>query len=235
MDNEDEEEEGDGALEPSCPPNPYQMHPPPEGCCTTDGEPSERAALRCGSPVPRVPGGWQRTCPSHSGCAGCTSPWPSGSQPLSDLWTTSPLRMGLDPTVRFPSLVVGKVDCISHSGRLVLRVQLRPVSRNGLSPLSGLTVGKGRSVVSRNPGESPTHSCRTVGEPRHGDARWAVFGHQSACPALGETWSTPLALPLSSPTASLSALCSPATIPGELCSQLIYNCSSQLWTHGDKR
>ncbi|XP_054583888.1 protein GREB1 [Eptesicus fuscus] len=36
-DNEEEEEEGDGALEPSCPPNPYQMHPPPEGCCTTDG------------------------------------------------------------------------------------------------------------------------------------------------------------------------------------------------------
>ncbi|XP_039086980.1 protein GREB1 isoform X3 [Hyaena hyaena] len=37
VDHEDEEEEGDGALEPSCPPNPYQMHPPPEGCCTTDG------------------------------------------------------------------------------------------------------------------------------------------------------------------------------------------------------
>ncbi|KAM8931417.1 protein GREB1 isoform 1-T1 [Lycaon pictus] len=36
-DNEDEEEEGEGALEPTCPPNPYQMHPPPEGCCTTDG------------------------------------------------------------------------------------------------------------------------------------------------------------------------------------------------------
>ncbi|XP_017911133.1 PREDICTED: protein GREB1 isoform X8 [Capra hircus] len=36
-DNEEEEEEGDGALEQNCPPNPYQMHPPPEGCCTTDG------------------------------------------------------------------------------------------------------------------------------------------------------------------------------------------------------
>ncbi|XP_016075192.1 PREDICTED: protein GREB1 isoform X4 [Miniopterus natalensis] len=35
-DNE-EEEEGEAGLEPSCPPNPYQMHPPPEGCCTTDG------------------------------------------------------------------------------------------------------------------------------------------------------------------------------------------------------
>nr|KAF6446884.1 growth regulating estrogen receptor binding 1 [Rousettus aegyptiacus] len=37
VDNEEEEEEGEGGLEPSCPPNPYQMHPPPEGCCTTDG------------------------------------------------------------------------------------------------------------------------------------------------------------------------------------------------------
>ncbi|KAB0391680.1 hypothetical protein E2I00_000438 [Balaenoptera physalus] len=36
VDNE-EEEEGEGGLEQSCPPNPYQMHPPPEGCCTTDG------------------------------------------------------------------------------------------------------------------------------------------------------------------------------------------------------
>ncbi|XP_036290530.1 protein GREB1 isoform X2 [Pipistrellus kuhlii] len=36
-DNEDEEEEGDGGLEPSGLPNPYQMVPPPEGCCTTDG------------------------------------------------------------------------------------------------------------------------------------------------------------------------------------------------------
>ncbi|XP_071077684.1 protein GREB1 isoform X4 [Desmodus rotundus] len=37
VDNEEEEEEGEGGMEPSCPPNPYQMHPPPEGCCTTDG------------------------------------------------------------------------------------------------------------------------------------------------------------------------------------------------------
>ncbi|XP_036119331.1 protein GREB1 [Molossus molossus] len=37
VDNEEEEEEGEGGLEPTCPPNPYQMHPPPEGCCTTDG------------------------------------------------------------------------------------------------------------------------------------------------------------------------------------------------------
>ncbi|XP_014647659.1 PREDICTED: protein GREB1 isoform X1 [Ceratotherium simum simum] len=37
VDNEEEEEEGEGALEQNCPPNPYQMHPPPEGCCTTDG------------------------------------------------------------------------------------------------------------------------------------------------------------------------------------------------------
>lgn len=38
VDNEEEEEEGEGALEQSCPPNPYQLHPPPEGSCTTDGE-----------------------------------------------------------------------------------------------------------------------------------------------------------------------------------------------------
>ncbi|KAG8524773.1 Protein GREB1 [Galemys pyrenaicus] len=37
-DNEEEEEEGEGALEPNGPANPYQMHPPPEGCCTMDGE-----------------------------------------------------------------------------------------------------------------------------------------------------------------------------------------------------
>uniref|UniRef100_A0A8D0YIM0 Growth regulating estrogen receptor binding 1 n=1 Tax=Sus scrofa TaxID=9823 RepID=A0A8D0YIM0_PIG len=37
VDNEEEEEEGEGALEQSCPPNPYQLHPPPEGSCTTDG------------------------------------------------------------------------------------------------------------------------------------------------------------------------------------------------------
>ncbi|XP_055255905.1 protein GREB1 isoform X3 [Moschus berezovskii] len=37
VDNEEEEEEGAGGPEQNCPPNPYQMHPPPEGCCTTDG------------------------------------------------------------------------------------------------------------------------------------------------------------------------------------------------------
>ncbi|XP_054557356.1 protein GREB1 isoform X5 [Talpa occidentalis] len=37
VDNEEEEEEGEGALEPNGPATPYQMHPPPEGCCTTDG------------------------------------------------------------------------------------------------------------------------------------------------------------------------------------------------------
>ncbi|XP_053523104.1 protein GREB1 isoform X4 [Artibeus jamaicensis] len=37
IDNEEEEEEGEGGLEPSCPPNPYQTHLPPEGCCTVDG------------------------------------------------------------------------------------------------------------------------------------------------------------------------------------------------------
>ncbi|KAM6150075.1 protein GREB1 [Erethizon dorsatum] len=36
-DNEEEEEEGEGGLETNGPPNPYQLAPPPEGCCTTDG------------------------------------------------------------------------------------------------------------------------------------------------------------------------------------------------------
>nr|XP_004665741.2 protein GREB1 [Jaculus jaculus] len=37
VDNEEEEEEGEGGLEPSSPSNSYQLPPPPEGCCTTDG------------------------------------------------------------------------------------------------------------------------------------------------------------------------------------------------------
>uniref|UniRef100_A0A2K5CY69 Growth regulating estrogen receptor binding 1 n=2 Tax=Aotus nancymaae TaxID=37293 RepID=A0A2K5CY69_AOTNA len=37
VDNEEEEEEGEGGLEPNSLPNPFQLHPPPEGCCTTDG------------------------------------------------------------------------------------------------------------------------------------------------------------------------------------------------------
>uniref|UniRef100_A0A2K6A701 Growth regulating estrogen receptor binding 1 n=1 Tax=Mandrillus leucophaeus TaxID=9568 RepID=A0A2K6A701_MANLE len=37
VDNEEEEEEGEGGLETNSPPNPFQLHPPPEGCCTTDG------------------------------------------------------------------------------------------------------------------------------------------------------------------------------------------------------
>ncbi|XP_069871310.1 protein GREB1 [Dipodomys merriami] len=37
VDNEEEEEEGEGGLETSSPPNPYQLPPAPEGCCTTDG------------------------------------------------------------------------------------------------------------------------------------------------------------------------------------------------------
>ncbi|XP_078204635.1 protein GREB1 isoform X4 [Callithrix jacchus] len=35
--DEEEEEEGEGGLEPNSLPNPFQLHPPPEGCCTTDG------------------------------------------------------------------------------------------------------------------------------------------------------------------------------------------------------
>ncbi|XP_076415733.1 protein GREB1 isoform X4 [Peromyscus maniculatus bairdii] len=37
VDNEEEEDEGEGGLEPSSPSNAYQLPPPPEGCCTTDG------------------------------------------------------------------------------------------------------------------------------------------------------------------------------------------------------
>ncbi|CAH6786825.1 protein GREB1 [Phodopus roborovskii] len=37
VDNEDEENEGEGGVEPSSPSNAYQLPPPPEGCCTTDG------------------------------------------------------------------------------------------------------------------------------------------------------------------------------------------------------
>ncbi|XP_077009338.1 protein GREB1 [Tamandua tetradactyla] len=37
VDNEEEEEEGEGGLESSSPPDPYQMHPTPDGSCTTDG------------------------------------------------------------------------------------------------------------------------------------------------------------------------------------------------------
>lgn len=55
MDNEDEEEEGEGGLEPTCPPNPYQMHPPPEGCCTMDGEAGSWQSLRLCAPGPLCP------------------------------------------------------------------------------------------------------------------------------------------------------------------------------------
>ncbi|KAM4804030.1 protein GREB1 isoform X1 [Urocitellus parryii] len=37
VDNEEEEEEGEGGPDPNGPPNPYQLPPAPEGCCTTDG------------------------------------------------------------------------------------------------------------------------------------------------------------------------------------------------------
>lgn len=57
VDNEEEEEEGEGGLEPSCPPNPYQMHPPPEGCCTTDGEPAGPCR-----PLPAVPTAQSAAC-----------------------------------------------------------------------------------------------------------------------------------------------------------------------------
>ncbi|XP_058524249.1 protein GREB1 isoform X2 [Ochotona princeps] len=37
MDNEDEEEEAEGGLESNSAPNPCQLHPVPDGCCTMDG------------------------------------------------------------------------------------------------------------------------------------------------------------------------------------------------------
>lgn len=38
VDNDEEGEEGEGGLGANCAANSYQMHPAPEGCCTTDGE-----------------------------------------------------------------------------------------------------------------------------------------------------------------------------------------------------
>ncbi|EPY75608.1 hypothetical protein CB1_001616093 [Camelus ferus] len=46
VDNEEEEEEGEGGSEQNCPPTLYQMHPPPEGCCITDG-PDGRTQSQC--------------------------------------------------------------------------------------------------------------------------------------------------------------------------------------------
>ncbi|KAJ1077756.1 hypothetical protein K5549_011083 [Capra hircus] len=43
-DNEEEEEEGDGALEQNCPPNPYQMHPRPKDAAPRTEQTGERAA-----------------------------------------------------------------------------------------------------------------------------------------------------------------------------------------------
>lgn len=62
VDNEEEEEEREGGLELSGPPNPYQMHPPPEGCCTTDGEPTSPCVL-WGPPGPWSPAGSGPACP----------------------------------------------------------------------------------------------------------------------------------------------------------------------------
>ncbi|XP_008568481.1 PREDICTED: protein GREB1-like, partial [Galeopterus variegatus] len=60
-DNEEEEEEGEGRLEASGAPNPYQLPPPPEGCCTTDGFCQVGKDLRlvsiCNEPI-EVPAGF---------------------------------------------------------------------------------------------------------------------------------------------------------------------------------
>lgn len=90
VDNEEEEEEGDGGLEPSCPPNPYQMHPPPEGCCTTDGElPALPVGARCpassADPVPTAPSGqWLGALPPVAAALATQALWARPrSQPLS--------------------------------------------------------------------------------------------------------------------------------------------------------
>lgn len=120
MDNEDEEEEGEGGPEPNCAPNPYQMLPPPEGCCTTDGEPVSWVAPLLSEPVAMcsgVPGPcWARGCElcpagscrhalpcQHTGCATPCSR--SGSQPPATLWTASSLQRDLDPKGHFATLV----------------------------------------------------------------------------------------------------------------------------------
>ncbi|EHA97630.1 Protein GREB1 [Heterocephalus glaber] len=60
-DNEEEEEEGEGGLETNGPGNPYQLAPPPEGCCTTDGFCQAGKDLRlvsiCSEPL-EVPAGF---------------------------------------------------------------------------------------------------------------------------------------------------------------------------------
>ncbi|KAK2501973.1 hypothetical protein MC885_001803 [Smutsia gigantea] len=63
VDNEDEEEEGEGALEPNCASNPYQTLPPPEGCCTTDGEPTHWRASPLSEPVATCRGSLARAGP----------------------------------------------------------------------------------------------------------------------------------------------------------------------------
>lgn len=97
MENEEEEEEGEGGLEQNCPPNPYQMHPPPEGCCTTDGEMPARLRAEGPRGVSRArvasrpwPGG-----PSRPGGTGYTT-W----GPVT-LWTAPPLQTHSDPKVNF--------------------------------------------------------------------------------------------------------------------------------------
>ncbi|XP_023417681.2 protein GREB1 isoform X2 [Cavia porcellus] len=61
VDNEEEEEEGEGGLDTNGPPNPYQLAPPPEGCCTMDGFCQAGKDLRlmsvCNEPL-EVPAGF---------------------------------------------------------------------------------------------------------------------------------------------------------------------------------
>ena len=87
VDNE-EEEEGEGGLEQSCPPNAYQMHPPPEGCCTTDGEMPARLRAEGPRGVSRArvasrswPGG-----PSRPSSTGYTAWGPVRLTVLSHSW-----------------------------------------------------------------------------------------------------------------------------------------------------
>lgn len=145
MDNEEEEEEGEGGLETNCAPNPYQTHPPPEGCCTTDGEagswaahpppPPESAAVRrwvpC-APGYTTPGAVRLTAPRHS-VDSCN------------------LMNGFGCNSSFSTLVVWKPEYISQFGSSCADVSLRLMSENNLCPRSYFTVEEGPCMFSQEP------------------------------------------------------------------------------------
>lgn len=104
-------------MEPSCPPNPYQMHPPPEGCCTTDGEPTALpGGARC--PASAAVSGGHPLCPwppqavagatSRACSIGCTDTvgTRSGSQPLSRSLDRFSFMSGFGSQVHLSILVI---------------------------------------------------------------------------------------------------------------------------------